>query len=55
MSTALVPQGEVLIAGGGGRECHLRLGDSVALELAHIVLVDMGLEAQLSLVVEQHR
>ena len=55
MSTALVPQGEVLIAGGGGRERSLRLGDSVALEVAHIVLVDMGLEAQLSLVIEQHR
>ena len=55
MSTALVPQGEVLVAGGGCRERSLRLGDSVALEIAHIVLVDMGLEAQLSLVVEQHR
>ena len=55
MSTALVPQGEVLVAGGGRRERRLRLGDSVALEVAHIVLVDMGLEAQLSLVIEQHR
>ena len=55
MPTALVPQGEVLITGGGRREGSLRLGDSVALEVAHIVLIDMGLEAQLSLVVEQHR
>ena len=55
VSTALVPKGEVLIAGGGCRERSLQLGDSVALEVAHIVLIDMGLEAQLSLVVEQHR
>ena len=55
MPTALVPKGEVLIAGGGGRERSLRLGDSVALEVADIVLVDMGLEAQLSLVIEECR
>ena len=53
--TALVPQGEVLVTGGGCRECSIRLGDSVALEVAYIVLVDMGLEAQLSLVIEECR
>ena len=55
MSTALVPKGEILIAGGGGRERSFRLGDSVALQVANVVLVDMGLEAQLSLVIEECR
>ena len=55
VSTALVPQGEVLVTGGGCRERSLRLGDSVALQVANIVLVDMGLEAQLSLVIEECR
>ena len=45
MSTVLVPKGEVLVPGGGGREHSLQLGDSVALQVANIVFIDMGLEA----------
>ncbi len=50
-----MPKGEVLVAGGGRRERSLGLGDGVAKQVADIVVVDLGLEAQLSLVVEQHR
>ena len=52
MGAAPVPQGKVLVAGGRGRHGRLGLGQGVAEEVADVVLVDLGLEAQLPLVVE---
>ena len=55
MGAALVPQGKVLVAGGRGGHGRLGLGEGVAQEVADVVLVDLGLEAQRPLVVEEHR
>ena len=48
-----MPKGEILIACGGGRERIFRLGDGVAQEIAHIVLIHPHFKAKLTMVVEE--
>ena len=48
-----MPKSEVLIACGGGRERILGLGDGVAQEIAHIVLIHLRFKAKLAMVVEE--
>ena len=48
-----MPKSEVLITCGGGRERILGLGDGVAQEVAHIVLIQLRFKAKLTMVVEE--